>query len=191
MDHVGQLIFLIMLGIAVVYWFFVTHHQSINRTAQQIAAWSLIFVGVIAAVALWQDVKEEVLPRQAISYQHGTVEVPRFPDGHFYMTLLVNGTDIPFVVDTGATKVVLSKKDATRLGIDSHSLVFRNRAMTANGEVMTAPVSLDRIEIGDIVDHDIDAAVNSGELEQSLLGMNYLQLWKRIELLQDKMILIR
>ncbi len=191
MDHILQLIFLIMLGSAVVYWFFVTHHQSINRTAQQIFAWGLIFVGVIAAVALWQDVKEEILPRQAISYQHRMVEVPRSPDGHFYLTLLVNSTEIPFVVDTGATKVVLSEQDAARLGIDPRSLVFRNRAVTANGEVMTAPISLDRIKVGEIIDRDIEAAVNSGELDQSLLGMNYLQRWKRIELLQDKMILIR
>ena len=87
-----------------------------------------------------------------------------------------------FVVDTGASDIVLSKADAGRIGIDPEELNYLGRAATANGETRTAFVKLDEIVVGNAVDHNVSAVVNEGAMSQSLLGMGYLQRWGRIEI---------
>jgi aspartyl protease family protein len=121
----------------------------------------------------------------------GRVEVPQARDGHFYLTLLVNGTPVEFMVDTGASQVVLTDADARRIGLDTADLAFVGRAMTANGEVQTAPVRLASVELGPVVDRDLRAFVNRGEMDKSLLGMSWLQRWQRIEITGGALVLTR
>ncbi len=189
--EIGRLIFLIVLGGAVVFWFLASNRQSLNKTLQYAVVWGLIFLGVIAAAGLWDDVRHQVMPRQAVFEDQGRVQVPRSPDGHYYLTLDVNGSSVDFVVDTGASGVVLSQKDAARTGLPMDELVYLGRAMTANGEVRTAPIRLDRVALGGIVDRNVPAWVNEGDLDKSLLGMAYLQRWDRIEITQGELILTR
>ena len=189
--EIGRLIFLIVLLGAVVFWFIAHHRQGVNRMLQQAVAWALIFLGVIAAAGLWGDIRREILPRQAIFAETGRVAVPRAPNGHYYLTLDVNGAPIDFVIDTGASGIVLSSGDAEAAGLDMSRLAYLGRAMTANGEVRTAPVRLDRIALGPFVDTDVVAFVNAGALEQSLLGMSYLQRWDRIEITGGELVLTR
>lgn len=189
--EIGRLIFLVVLCTALVFWFIVNHRQTLNKTLQQAVLWALIFLGVIAGVGLWQDVSQTIMPRQAVFDQQGRVVVPRSPDGHYHLTLDVNGTPIDFVVDTGASGVVLSQKDAASTGLPMEELVYLGRALTANGEVRTAPIRLDSVSLGSIIDRNVPAWVNEGDLDKSLLGMAYLQRWDRIEITQGELILTR
>jgi len=188
--QLGHLAYLALLGAVVVYAL-VQHRQGLNRTLQQAALWGLIFLGAIAAYGMWGDIRQIVTPQQAVFTDEGRVVVPRSRDGHYHLMLEVNGTPVEFVVDTGATGVVLSQRDADRVGLDAANLVYLGRAMTANGEVRTAPVRLDSMALGGIVDRNIPAWVNEGALDTSLLGMTYLQRWTRIEIAQDELILTR
>lgn len=190
-NEIGRLIFLVVLGAAITFWFFANHRQSLNRTLQYAVVWGLIFLGVIAGVSLWEDVRDQIMPRQSVFEDQGRVEVPRSPDGHYHLTLDVNGAPIDFVVDTGASGIVLNQKDAAAVGLPMDELVYLGRAMTANGEVRTAPVRVDTISLGSIVDRNVPALVNEGELEKSLLGMTYLQRWNKIEITQGELILTR
>jgi len=183
--------YLALLGTVLVVWFVMHNRQSLNKLVQQAVAWGLIFLGVIAAFGLWSDIRQTVRPRQSIVMDGQSVEVPRAPDGHFYMTLMVNDVPLEFLVDTGATQVVLTKDDAVKIGLKLEDLAFVGRAMTANGEVRTAPIKLDRVTLGSISDENIRAWVNEGELEQSLLGMSYLQRWSRIEITGKGLVLTR
>ena len=187
----GRLIYLILLLCALLFWFFSANRQTLNRTLQQAVAWALIFLGVIAGFGLWEDVKHQLVPRQAVFEDEGRVVVPRSPDGHYYLTLDINGAPVDFVVDTGASGVVLSKADAARAGLPMDDLVYLGRAMTANGEVRTAPVRLDSMGLSGIVDRNVPAFVNDGEMDQSLLGMTYLQRWEKIEISQGELVLSR
>ena len=117
--------------------------------------------------------------------------MPRARDGHYYLTLQINGNPIRFVVDTGATEMVLTQADAARVGLDLDSLNYLGRANTANGEVRTAFVRLDQVALGGIVDQNVPAVVNEGEMEGSLLGMGYLQRWGRIEIAGGELVLTR
>lgn len=190
-NDIGRLIFLCLLGGALIFSLFASARSNMNKTLQHAVIWALLFLGVIAGIGLWEDVRDQIMPRQAVFSEQGRVEVPRSPDGHYYLTLDVNGAPIDFVIDTGATGVVLSQKDAARTGLPMEQLVYLGRAMTANGEVRTAPVRLDVMALGTIVDTNVPAWVNEGDLDRSLLGMDYLQRWERIEITQGELILSR
>ena len=107
------------------------------------------------------------------------------------MVLQVNGTPVQFVVDTGATDIVLSQKDAERVGIETDSLPYLGTANTANGRVQTARVRLEEVALGDIRDTNVAAVVNGGEMQGSLLGMAYLNRFAEVTFGGGKMILTR
>ena len=187
----ASLVYLVILGSAIGLWFFAQNRQSLGKLAQQAAAWGLIFIGAIAVVGLWGDIRQTVAPSQNVVADSGQIEVPRAPDGHYYLTAEINGEPVRFVVDTGATQIVLTKEDARRAGLDVDGLVYLGRANTANGEVRTAPVRLDRVTIGPIEDSNVRAVVNDGVMEGSLLGMEYLQRFSSVEIGGGKLVLTR
>lgn len=187
----GQLIYLLLLGAMVAGWFFMQTRQGLNRTLQYAAVWGIIFVGGAAAVGLWQDISRDASRPQLSQSQTGQIIVPRARDGHYYLQLIINTEPVNFVVDTGATEMVLTQTDAARVGLDLDALNYLGRANTANGEVRTAFVKLDSVSLGDVTDRDVTALVNEGEMKGSLLGMGYLQKWGRIEITGGEMILTR
>jgi aspartyl protease family protein len=187
----ARVFYLVLLGSAVVLWFFAQNRNSLGKITQQAIIWALIFVGVIAAVGLWGDIRNTVMPGQAVVAEDGRIELPRAADGHYYLTADVNGAPIRFVVDTGASQIVLTKADAETAGLATEDLSFVGRAFTANGEVRTAPVRLERVEVGPLVDEDVRAVVNEGELDQSLLGMEYLQRFTSVEITNGTLVLTR
>lgn len=154
-------------------WVMVEFRQRMGQALRMALAWGLIFVGVMAGYGLWSDIRRDVMPIQEVAAD-GAVEVPRAADGHYYLNLMINGTAVPFMVDTGASGLVLSARDAERLGIDLAGLAYRGQATTANGVVRTARVVLPLVELGPFRNTDFGAFVTEGELDQSLLGMDYL-----------------
>ncbi len=96
------------------------------------------------------------------------------PHGHFSIEAEINGVPVTFLVDTGATEIVLTLADARRLGFDPQRLEFSQRFRTANGDVRGAPVRLRELRIGQFSLYDLDASVNSAPLPVSLLGMSFL-----------------
>lgn len=169
----GRLFYLVILGGAIVTYFLVENRHRMGKVAQQAAIWALIFVGVVAAFGLWDDISRNVTGRETVMTD-GRVEVPMAPDGHYYIAATVNGERIRFVVDTGASDIVLTADDARRIGLSPETLAYTRRAQTANGTVDTAPVNLDTVEFAGFSDHGIEAVVNAGDLDTSLLGMSYL-----------------
>ncbi|MEM9969185.1 MAG: TIGR02281 family clan AA aspartic protease [Pseudomonadota bacterium] len=187
----GRLIYLVVLLAMVAGWFFMQRRESMNQTLQYAAVWALIFIGGAAAVGLWQDISNDGQRTQFISTADGQITVPQARDGHYYLRLSVNDTPVDFVVDTGATQMVLTQQDAARVGIEPEALSYLGRANTANGEVRTAFVRLEEVRLGGVTDRNVAAVVNAGEMRKSLLGMAYLQRWGRIEIAGGELILTR
>ncbi|MBN9886646.1 retropepsin-like aspartic protease family protein [Salipiger abyssi] len=187
----GHLAYLGLLGAVLVIWMFVQNRERLGQKLQYLAVWGLIFLGAIAAVGLWGDIRQTVMPSQAVFADEGRVELPRAPDGHYYVSLDINGVPTRFVIDTGATGMVLTQQDAERAGLDAEGLMFHGEASTANGIVRTAPVRLDEVALGPFTDRGVRAYVNGGTMQTSLLGMSYLQRFERLEISGGRLILER
>ena len=189
--EIASLIYLGLLAIALVGSMISANRQQIGKMAQYALIWGFIFIGAVAGIGLWPQLRNSVLPQQSVVTGTGEIMVPRNFDGHYYLTLELNGVPTRFVVDTGATDIVLTPQDAARAGINVAGLNYNNRAMTANGLVQTASVRLDRISLGDISDRSVPAVVNGSPMQESLLGMAYLNRFDRIEIEDGQMVLSR
>lgn len=86
----------------------------------------------------------------------------------------MNGVSVIFLLDTGASDIVLDPGDAVRLGFNLDRLAFTRRYQTANGVVKGAPIRLDSVQIGPIKLRNVSASVNGAPLGRSLLGMSFL-----------------
>jgi aspartyl protease family protein len=113
--------------------------------------------------------------RPQVSSSSRTVTLDNDGHGHFRVDARVDGRPIDFMVDTGASAVVLRESAAANLGIFPRPSEYTGRTQTANGVARYAPVRLNRIEVEDITVRDVDAAVMPDEaLKVNLLGMTFL-----------------
>lgn len=125
--------------------------------------------------SLWKRTLVELMPGRAVEINAGTAVVRAGEDSHFRIDAIVDGTRVRFLLDTGASMVVLNRQDAAMLGFKLDRLSFTQRTQTANGVGMGAPVSLREIRIGPIVVKNIRAMVNKAPMSTSLLGVNFLE----------------
>lgn len=186
----GNLIYLMVLLVGLVAFTFVNRRPNIGQMGKALALWGVIFLALLVGVLLWNDLRSQIQPQQVV-LDDRTITVPRANDGHFYLTLEVNGQPTRFVVDTGATAIVLTRADAQAAGISTDDLIFSGRASTANGTVETAPVRLSTLALGEALDTDVRAVVNNGQMQESLLGMSYLNRFTRIEISNGQLLLER
>lgn len=116
----------------------------------------------------------ELMPGRAMS--HGrTVELARASTGDFRIGTEVNGVRIAMMLDTGATSVVLTHEAAKAAGLPTEFVKYAINVDTANGHTLAAPVTLDRLAIGGIVERQVPALIaQPGQLRTSLLGMSFL-----------------
>jgi aspartyl protease family protein len=189
--QIENLVYLSALGAILVALYVVRDRARWGQHLRHLATWALIILGAVAVAGLWDDIRRTTTAHQAQMTHAGAVAIPRAPDGHYYAILDVNGADIRFVVDTGASGIVLSPADARRAGIDTTDLAYFGQAQTANGIVRTAPVTLERVVLGPVEDRRVPALVNSADMAWSLLGMQYLERFARVEIGDGRMMLYR
>ena len=134
-------------------------------------------------------VRAELVPGTAIS--HGrNVEIARTNSGDFAITAQINGARVPMVLDTGASSVVLTRDDAKAAGLPLEVLSYTVNIDTANGRTHAAPVTLDRIAVGGLVERSVEALVaQPGQLRTSLLGMSFLNRLQSWEVSGDRLLL--
>ncbi len=190
-DDRAYLAYLAILLFFIGSGFLYSRRGKLSQTLQQAAIWALIFIGVIIAYGFSETLQSQLFPSQASQTDAGDYTLNRQRDGHFYLTLKVNGTPIEFIVDTGASQIVLTQKDARAVGLEPDNLAFLGRANTANGIVKTASVVLNLVQLGDIDDLDVGAEVNGGEMDGSLLGMTYLSRFQELSIRGNTLTLTR
>lgn len=93
--------------------------------------------------------------------------------GHFTAAGSINGKQVRFMVDTGATLVSLGKDDADRLGLDLSS-ARRGAMQTANGPVAVWLVTLTSVRLGELELSNVGAAVLPQPMPMVLLGNSFL-----------------
>ena len=96
-------------------------------------------------------------------------------DGHFYINANLNSQTIRFMVDTGASDMIIGIQDAQRIGIDPTLLAFDKLFYTANGDVSMAKTRISRLHIGTTYLENVDIMVSSSDVEIPLMGMRILK----------------
>jgi aspartyl protease family protein len=171
--------------------------SEVARAATSIAVWVGLLValtGVYAyrfeAADLFGRVAAELMPSEPQVGQGGEVIVNRRLSGEFSVAATVNGARVTFLFDTGASMVVLTASDARKAGIDTRGLSFDAPVSTANGTALAAETRLDRVAVGPIVLRGVSALVaKPGVLEESLLGMSFLERLKSYTVERGRLIL--
>ncbi len=119
-----------------------------------------------------------------------SVVIPPSGNGHFQVEGRVDGRRLNFMVDTGASVIALTERDAAMLGIHPTAQDYRALVKTANGTVRAAPVELNMVEIDDLVVRNVAAMVlPDSALSDNLLGLSFLQRLRRFEYADGKLVL--
>jgi len=165
---------------------------------RNVGLWTGIAVALFAGysyrfelLAIKDQMLAELLPHAGVEVSPGAVSFRADRSGHFVVEATVDGVDVRFLVDTGASDVVLSPADAERLGFDLKKLDYTRRFETANGMVVGAPVRLGRVAIGPVAVADVRATVNGAPMQNSLLGMSFLGRLSGYQVSRDTLVLRR
>jgi aspartyl protease family protein len=152
-------------------------HMSYSK---QIGVWVVICVVCLMGYWVWEDTgrgDHNYLTRGTeIIDENGNkaITYKAMRGGHFIISAQINGVSIDFLLDTGATEIAFSKKDAELIGYDMENLNFNIPFSTANGLSNGARVKVDAIEFGPIYMKNVKAHVMGGRIGGSLLGMSFL-----------------
>jgi len=151
-------------------------------TARNIAIWCAVFavLGIGYSFrnelsAIGERVRGELIPSYAVATGPHEMTLAENEDGGFYVEGEVNSAPAHFMIDTGATDIVLSPADARHAGIDIGGLDYSLPSATANGAGFGAPAHLARLVVGGIELDDVRVVVNKAPMDSSLLGQAFLK----------------
>ena len=176
----------------------VIHFQkNAGKAFRYAALWvvigSLLFIGYNLKDE-FQDfgsrLKAELIPHSG-RQSADQIEFKAQIGGHFVIEAQVDGFEVRFLVDTGASDVILTPRDARKIGFESKNLSFDKIYRTANGIVRGAPIKLGWIKIGPVELNNVRASINGSEMTNSLLGMSFLSNIGGYEVVGDKLTLKR
>ena len=170
--------------------------QRFSHALQSVAAWALIVLVLIVGYTYRYELRDaadralaELIPGRAVR-RGRAVEIARAAGGSFSVATRVNGARVMMALDTGATAVVLTQDAARAAGLPLEVLNYSVSVETANGRARAAPVTLDRISVGNITERSIPALVaQPGQLRVSLLGMSFLNRLQSWEVRGDRLLL--
>ena len=168
-----------------------------RQAATMAGGWALAAGLVIGGIVYFKDIKgvahsalgtgapvpiTEPRTSTAASGQR-IVELQAGSLGHYHVDADMNGRTVHVLVDTGASIVALTYDDARAIGLHVSESDFTHRVSTANGIARVAPVTIDRISIGDIQVRNVQGAVmERGKLGTTLLGMSFLGRLQRVDM---------
>jgi aspartyl protease family protein len=168
---------------------------------RQLMIFAVVLVVLGGVVARYADQAVSSPPPQAAAVQ--SAYEPREPTtsgrnlmveadrlGHFQVDARVEGRNVDFIIDTGASLVVLRESDAARVGIRPRLSDYTATAVTANGRIKAARATIDRIELGGITVYDVPAMVLPDQaLAKNLLGVSFLSRLRRYEYANGRIVL--
>ncbi|MEM0900780.1 MAG: TIGR02281 family clan AA aspartic protease [Pseudomonadota bacterium] len=198
-DGIAALVSLVLIGTLVASGF-IASRQSAGSMAKQAIAWIAIVLALMVGYEYrfeLQNVASRVtagaIPGVAITARDSegnqVVELRRAGNS-FVTNAEINGEPGRFIVDTGATTVVLTSRTARDIGINIDNLSFTIPVGTANGVAQAASVRLETLAIGGIERRNIQALVaQDGALFENLLGMNFLNTLSGYDVRADRMVL--
>lgn len=182
---------------------FIVRHMRAGEVLQAIAFWFMALAILVGLYAFRDDLAMlggrflgalvpgvPVTGRLSGESDPQAVVIMRSSGGHFSVRAEADGQSLRFLVDTGASFVTLTEDDATKIGIDPDTLTYVVPVQTANGTIRAASIRIASLAIGPIERHDLRALVApAGSLEQSLLGLNFLDTLRGFSISGDRLVL--
>ncbi len=159
--------------------------------------WTVAFLAAVTGYAYRTElnmvvarVMATVVPGTPVATGPSEVTVFRAADGEFVVRGSAGPVKLQFVLDTGASAVVLRAEDASRLGIKPRELTYDLPVTTANGRALTAEALLPSLAVGSIVEHDLPILVaKAGAMHENLLGMTFLNRLASFTVADNKLVL--
>lgn len=158
----------------------IARRLPIGQAARMIAGWVIIFAIVLVGYSYRFELNEVVRRVTGdLLGEHGqavgdTLRVPMAPDGHFWVRARVNGQDVRFLIDSGATTTAMSAASAQAAGVDIEQDGFPVTINTANGIVEARSGRIARLSLGPIRSKDVGVVVAAAFGNTNVLGMNFL-----------------
>jgi len=174
--------------VLIVGGFMAYYSQSSTRRLLKFSSIWIVIISVLSISYLsFFDTRSSynALPRTTMIEKGGVLEIARARDGHFWVVATINGIQLPMMVDTGASMVVLSKRDAKTVGLNPDQLAFNGRSSTANGTVSFATTRISDFSIGTAKFNNFFVSVNGGDMDSSLLGMDAINQFSSFEISGD------
>lgn len=135
--------------------------------------WIFALIVLTYFLGLWE--KDKINPNRQLdtSANNGIAEVrlKQNAQGHYLLNAQVNGHTLTFLLDTGATQVVLTEEQARKTGLKS-GLPYT--VSTANGNIRVYSTNIGHLKIGEINLYDVEASINPYMDDYGLLGMSAL-----------------
>ena len=173
------------------------HQSNWRRALRYGALWLAVAVVLVLGYAYQDPLKEialhlrsQLVPGYAVATGERELTISESDGGHYLVFGAVNGAQIRFLVDTGASDIVLSPEDARKAGIDTDALRYDKPFGTANGVGYGATVTVERLEVGAITLSNVPVSVQQAEIGVSLLGMTFLRRLKSYAV-QDRKLVLR
>ena len=148
----------------------------------------LLVITLVAGAAVgifWPTHKSEPVDPAATGVE---ITLQRSSDRHFYATANVNGRDVRFLVDTGASEIALTEDDARKVGIKFDPAKYELLGEGASGFVRGQYVELDKIQLDGLHQNATKAVVVEGA-NVSLLGQPFLENIDEIVIRRSEMVL--
>ena len=99
------------------------------------------------------------------------MRIPISDDGHFWVDAAVNGHQMRFLVDSGASITTISTSAAEQVGLSTGLQI--SSVETANGDVKMVRGHADHLRVGDIKRSNFGININPNDAT-NVLGMNFL-----------------
>lgn len=167
-----------------------------REAVRHVAIWAAIFA-VLAIGYTFQDdlqdialrVRSAFTPGYTVARNDSESVLSESEGGNFYVFGTVNGTPIRFLIDTGASDIVLSPSDARLIGIPTENLDYSRIYGTANGVGHGAMATVSRLTVGPISFSDVPVSINQAPMDSSLLGMTFLRRLKSFSIRNHRLYL--
>ncbi|MFN3516575.1 MAG: TIGR02281 family clan AA aspartic protease [Novosphingobium sp.] len=135
----------------------------------------LLLVGQTAHQASRSDAKLLLGSRPSLTIAGTSTVIPLSGDGHFWIRALVNGREVDFLVDTGATYTSLSDSAADLARLEPDNSKASATLNTANGVIEARFARIEEMRFGTITARQLDAIILPGASgSTNVIGMNLL-----------------
>jgi aspartyl protease family protein len=169
---------------------------NLKQTVRNVLMWMGI-MGVLALGFAYQEpllqvavrLRSGFIPSYPIQTGSRQMVISESDGGNYLVYGTINGVRIRFLIDTGASDIVLSPSDARRTGVDFDLLNFDHSYETANGIGNGAPTTVRELAVGNAHFSNVAVSINKAEMNASLLGMTFLKRFKSFSFGEGKLIL--